>query len=307
MRPLTLAALCAATALAQNPEVAPATPAPAAEAKAAAARSTWAVRGGAQFLGLLVSDADPANDRAMVYWARAELKPMQNATAFLRLGVLQEFVVGVDRLSPFDLQDTTVGFEYGHALPAELPYLGRRDVRLSYSAQLFLPTSQASRYQDLIVAPEARAAVGIELFPRFELGVDLSAQWRWHRYAERAGLYGGMNTQYVFGLEPSASFRVFEHSRYGTVSVSADASRLLVKKYGSRETYLSGSSDAQLWLHRYGWGLGVSYRPKQWLSASLSVSQNANVLRDGLVNVVPLHRDETQLLLGVSGHFPFEP
>lgn len=281
------------------PAASPAAPASVTSGQAENGAKSWAVQGGAEYRGLVVFDQDRANDHAMLYFAQGQWKPLDGLTTFLRVGVMQQFSVEEGE-SPFFLQDTSLGASASWT--AKVPQVDR-EVTVAGTLQAYLPTSRASQYQELYVAPELRLSASTHAFWRVDVGLDGRAQYRFHRYAERAGPGGGMNTRTVLSLRPWASVLLWDFQEYGKLSASADYSRSFVLRYGSRETYLSEASEAAPWFNTYGWGAALSYQPHPMLSASLSISQGGSVLRNGIVNTFAFHRDETELGLGLSARY----
>ena len=152
---------------------------------------------------------DPENDRYTVLWVRGEYNVIEKAQVFARVGLLRRFIAEPGE-SGYFLQDTTLGGRYGHEISLEGLKLGERKLSLSHQVLLYLPTSRASLLQTLRLAPELRSTASIDVVKGLSVGVQGRFQYRFHRYAERAGPGAGMNTQYLLGVLPSVSYTLPE-------------------------------------------------------------------------------------------------
>jgi hypothetical protein len=258
-----------------------------------------------QYRSLLVVDEDPANDRAMLYNLRADVRAFEKATAYVRVGMQQKFIAEPSE-SGFLLQDTVTGLTYKHKLDLakwDVP----RELTFAHQGLVYWPTSRASQNQALVMAPELKSDVSVQAIPHLTVGGEGRMQYRWHRYAERAGYGGGMNTQYVFGTRGYVEFDGFPiPEKFGSVSVSADVSSNWQRRYSPRESLEAGSVQPTSWnwYQSYGWDASVGYTPKQLpVTLSMSVEHGGGVLKNGIVNTFFANRDETELVFSLSGKF----
>ncbi|MBI5510208.1 MAG: hypothetical protein HY903_15740 [Deltaproteobacteria bacterium] len=261
----------------------------------------WHLRAEAEFHMLAVTDPDPRNDRYMIYRARGDFDLMKGTKAFVTLGMTEKLWAEADE-SGFLLQDTRLGADYAHelsldALPLDV-FKGKK-LELVERAQVYLPTSRASVNQDLYFAPELVSRARFQAMKDLTVGLDLFFQYRFHRYAERAGLDGGMNTQLVFGPSFGLEYTVLEHPGYGTVTVGGDVFDSNAKHYASRESYDATISSQSFWYQDYGWDGYVTYAPWQHTTFVLTLMQGGPVLRDGIVNTFLAKREETELYFWV--------
>jgi hypothetical protein len=260
------------------------------------------VAGRAQLRMLAVMDETPANDLGMIWNVESGYQVIPTGVAFMRAGVLQRFV-DYDSYPAIRLQDTLIGFKLFQELDPKSVGLETKSLDLEHRLQFYLPTSIASQRQDLYLAPEyvGKATLGVTEELTFEL--QLRGQYRFHRYAERQGPGAGLNTQLVLGASLNAEYAAFEHERYGNVVVGIDGGTSSVKRYPSRESFESETSDQAPWFQSYSWDVYASYVPIAQLAFTLSLEQGGPVLRDGVVNTFFFKREETQLVFTVDAKY----
>lgn len=281
----------------------------------------------AQLRTLAIGDVDPSNDTYVVYKAGASYRFKDKLKALASLTLTERFVREPSETG-FSLGDLVLSATYDHSatLPAwNIAWLGGRELSLTQRLNLYLPTSDDSRDQALVFAPEAKSTVATEVLPGLTAGTEGWFQYRWHRYAERQGPGGTPLTRFVLGLAAFAEYEIFEHATYGKWSASADVYTFYAQRHGSRETYDGGSltgnpvlddffdpadlsgdpSSRAPWNQGYGWDLAVTYTPTQadWLTATLALEHGARLLRGGVVNTFVFKREDTEVALGVSARF----
>lgn len=260
-------------------------------------RRPYRITGLAQFRTLAIRDEDPRNDQVTIYRLRGQGTLFEGASAYVRFGLLQRFVAEPDE-SGFLLQDTLAGVSYTHAVD-----LGPRDLDLTHNLAVFLPTSRASQTQDLYAAPLYELSASIEAVDGLVLHVEPGVQYRFHEYAERAGLQGGMNTQLRWEVRGGVDYTLFDSETAGMLAIGGSSGSTWDLKYASRDDHESASSDRQVLLQSYDWEGHVVYRPLSFLRATVSIEHGGRVLRDGIVNTFFVHRDETELAFTLSGHY----
>ncbi len=262
----------------------------------------YSVSGGLEYRQLAIADVDPENDRYTVLWVRGEYNVLEKAHVFARVGVLRRFIAEPGE-SGYFLQDTTVGGRYGHEVGLGGIGLGERNLSLSHQVLLYLPTSRASLLQTLYLAPEVRSTASVDVVKGLNLGLQGRFQYRFHRYAERAGPGAGMNTQYLLGVLPSVTYTLPDLGSFGRLSANAYMLSTWQRRYASRETYLPEASEAAPLFQMYGWGASLTYTPVQYVSLNVGIDHGGSVLRNGIVNTFVAHRDETELGVSLTGRF----
>lgn len=292
-----------ATSTSAAPET-PAAPETSAAPVASAAVSTkpYYARGIAQFRMLAISDPDPANDRSLHWTLEGGYRFLPGFTGFAILGLKERFVAEEGE-SGFLVKDTIVGAKARQAIDLGGVGLEGKELRLVHWVYAYLPTSRASQAQDLYLAPEGLTQARFSVVDRVEVGMDASFQYRFHQFAERAGRLGGMNTQYALGGQLMVEYTPLDLAEAGRLTVGADVHTTWFKRFSSRDDHVSESSNASAVLQDYGWDLYAEYQPIEYLVASISLVQNGNVLRDGIVNAFFGHRDETELVFALEGRF----
>ncbi len=255
----------------------------------------FAVGADVQYQQKLVTDADPLNDMSLLYNTRMTLRlPWEGMALHAHTGLSERFVAQPDE-SGFRLQDSALAFTARHPLA-----FSDGQLALSHRARLWFPTSRTSRNQSLRLAPDWRTALRYTPGAGVSISLQGTAQYRWYRYAEMAGRFGGMNTQLVGGTSLVLGYEVFDSPRFGKVSTTVSGGSQWRRTYASRETYVGEGSDAANWSQTYGWSVGVGYAPGTWGSLSLAVQHGGPLRRNGIVNPFWGHRDETRVLVGVG-------
>jgi hypothetical protein len=261
----------------------------------------WRVLGVAQYRSLVIADEDPANDRHMLYDLRGDFKWLPGFLTFAQFGMKQLFTVEPDE-SAFRIRDTKVGAEYRHRVKLAPVGLTGEKLGLFHRLQVILPTSRESRAQDLYFAIDNENRVRYNVIHRLEAGINLGFQYRFHEYAERAGLQGAQNTKAVLPMALVVEETVIQHRKYGAVMVGADGRLSHAWQYASRDEHQSPASDSRYGGWQYGWDLYVEYlAPFPNLIATVSLEHAGQVMRDGIVNTFWSHRDETEIALTVIG------
>ena len=257
------------------------------------------LRGDVLFRMLAVSDQDPRNDIWMTYRLRGDIDVCPHARALLWGGIQQKFWAEPDE-SGWLLEDTQFGLTYNHEVSLDfvpLDFFKERKLDFIHIARLYLPTSRASINQDLYFAPEWFTRITYVATKDLSVISDLYFQYRFNRYAEQAGLEGLQNIQFTFGPSLGVEYTVFDHPSLGAVTAGADALVDWIRKYPSRESYRSQASSQRFFNQEYGWDAYVTYSPPEYLTVVLILQQNGPVLRDGLINLHAVKREETEFLI----------
>lgn len=258
----------------------------------------WQATASANYRQLAVSDPDPENDRLLLYTLGGNVGVFERGKVFVRFGLQERFVAEPGE-SGVKFRDTSIGLSYA----SPIAFDENNTLSLVHRLAFFLPTSRASLAQDLYVAPQYVLIASYELVHGLTLSFSPDARYRWHEYAERAGIDGVMNVQWELGLHGGLDWTFLETERFGSLGVGASAGSGWQRKYASRDDHESTTSDAAIWYQSYDWEAHVSYDPLQYLSLSLAVEHGGNVLRDGIVNTFFTHRDETELSFTLVGTY----
>jgi hypothetical protein len=252
-----------------------------------------------QYRQKAILDQTPKNDMAVIYDFVLRYKPTKALGGFL-IAEFQEYFVAEVGDSPWRFSDLQVGGSFRHSIPLaglRVPFLAERPIAMTYSLRAWLPTSRASISQNLVIAPEARAAARFPVFgDLLALGLDLRTVVRAHRTANGTGPGALSNNRFVVYFSPGLESEVLKLGRWGALSVHGDVNWTWANRYPSSESYLATSSSQSPWFQQLGWDLGVSYRPKPWAKLDLSLEQNGNVRRNGFYRPIIVHRDETELV-----------
>jgi len=275
----------------------------------------WHASGSVEFRTLAISDEDPANDRYLSLQLRGDFDVFEGARAFVRFSGTQQFTAEVGE-SGFLLQDTMVGLDYGHEVALDfvpIEALAGKKLELEHRLALYFPTSRQSINQDKYFAPMLMSRARYSVLESLVVGVDAFARYHFHRYAERAGPSGGLNTQLDMFGSLGVEYTVFSHKEYGTVSVGADLATWYLKSYPSGEEYESESSSETYWHQRYDWDIYATYTPLPYMTVVLGIETMGEHRRDGIIasgsgsgNGIPRffgQRDDTELFLQVLGRY----
>ncbi|MCK6552803.1 hypothetical protein L6R52_43670, partial [Myxococcota bacterium] len=232
-----------------------------------------------------------AATRFALYVLEVGYKLQPTLAIFGRVGIMTDFVVDIGE-APVLFRDTTVGARYSWSLPIGLGE--DHALTLVHGASLFLPTSRVSTRQDLIMAPDLVTRARLPIWQGLYASADAQLQYRWHKYAERAGTYGGMNTQLVLAAGLGVGYTL-EAGTVGTFDLGAGLRVDAFKKYASSEEFGSDTSDQVFWNNGLGWDVSLFYAPFPSLSFVASLEQGANILRDGIAAWRP-QREDTELV-----------
>lgn len=250
-----------------------------------------------QYRQLAVVDEDPENNRLMIYGVRAQGRLTNALSIFVTTGLLQRFVAEEGE-SGFRMSDSRLGVAW--RTPIDLG--GGTKLGMLNELSVFLPTSRQSQLQDMIAAPQAR--VQFMLRPAKGLSFALSPRFRYrfHQFAERAGLNGDMNVQLDTGVRGGLDYSFYSHKTIGSFGVGASAGTTYFRNYDSRDGFESEFSDQGAWNQVYDWEAHLTYSVLMF-NFALSIEHGGNVLRNGVVNTFIAHRDETEMVLSAFAAF----
>jgi len=250
-------------------------------------------------------DKDAANELGMSYHLRVEYRPpVEGLSVSAFVGMTQAFYAVEDE-SPLLMDDLFVSAGYWHGVSlAEAGW--DRELRFYHRLRAYLPTSRASQNQSLYIAPEWLSAARLEVVDGLTVGVNLSAEYDFHRYAERAGLEGPLNTRLFLGGGVVAQYQLFNHPRWGSMMALAGAGLRYFLLYPSSEEFESETSDQHLWKQDYAWSVGMSYSPVRYVSLEVSLAQNYfDVRRNGVRQAMNQYtaQDQIQWLFSLWGRY----
>jgi hypothetical protein len=278
-----------------------------ADAEVEAPKKPWKVGASVTFSRLVVGDDDPENDMALTYGAKASGKAA-GVTAFLGVGLRSVFTDATG-IPPDRLQDTRVGASY--ATPVELG--DGLELGIKHQLELFLPTSTVSQKRDLYVAPMASVSLGMEPIEGLSVGLSPHFRYRFHGTALRHG--GSANVQYDTGVHVDADYTL-ALGKFGDLTAGFSTGTVWVHKYDApsnadiaADDLISGSATASLpndteqTFQTYDYEVHLAYTPLPYASLSVGLEQGGGVLRNGVVNTFLFHRDETQLVVSLSGSY----
>lgn len=290
-------------------------------------RKRWSVSGEAQLRMLLVSDADPENDRSMSYRAQGGYELLDWLTVLARAGVEQRFVAEEGE-SGFGLQDTLLAALASQTV-ALAPIGWERTLSLRHRLGLYLPTSRESRRQDLYAAGEWLTQARIEPIARLACGLRGVLQYRFHEYAEQAGPGGRTLPRFVAEALAFVEYSPLVSASLGTLTLGADAYGYESVDYPARPQgsfddvtlpdgvvvdpeATSGAQASDVYAApNYGYDLYVNYVPPLALGGdgannfalTASLSQGGNVLRNGEPRIFFFNRDETVLAFKIAARY----
>jgi hypothetical protein len=264
----------------------------------------WSAGATGEYRRLAVWDETAANNHYVLWKLRGSYKvPLElplPVDVRLALGLTENFVSDSEVESGWLINDTALSLHTKGDL--DLASLGApRPVSTDVWLGVYLPTSRASQNQDLYAAPMLRAVLAYEVLSHLSVSFDGNAMYHFHQYAERAGLNGGMNTQFSSQLALAGEWtQELPAPLFGDISVGADLNTSYERHYASRESYESEASSQAIWQQAWGWDAWVAWTPMESLTASLSLERGAPVLRDGIVNLDLGHRDEIEVVASID-------
>lgn len=251
----------------------------------------------AQLRMLAVTDPDPTNDRSGFYRLEVGYEPFARATAYVRLGATQRFVT-FGEAPAFDLQDLQLGVAYLQSLPLDALGLAGKALTFRHRATVSFPTSFQGRRTELIAAPELASTVRFLPHESLLLAFDLSAQYRFHRFADAPG--GGLNRRFTLGAFLLASWTPLSFETFGDLSIGGTLSSAWVLRYPANSDFESAASSTNASNQDLGWSVFLSWSPIPIAWVSVALEQGAWLLREGVVSFTPFHRDQTELTLTVG-------
>ncbi len=271
---------------------------------------SWSVWGNAEYRTLLVIDEDPINDQMLIWRAGGSVMVAAGVRAFFRIDLTERFWDEPDG-SGILLQDLRMGASYPLELDVPLNFVGLGTQKATFESTLtlFLPTSRVSQNQDLYAAPRLSTKARLDVISGLRVGLDTLAQNNFHRDAERDSGDPDLdartrNYQFIASLGPAVEYGLeLPEPWVGEIIAGSYLAWTYVMENNSRAGGVAEASSHGSWRQDRGWGVFVEYAPYEFLKAVLSLEQNSLVARDGIVNLVPFHRDETDFVFSVTGTY----
>lgn len=283
----------------------------------------WTVTGRVQFRTLVITDEDPANGRLLDYRLQASYALLEWLQVLARTGINQRFVAQPGE-SGVRMQDTLLAGVAIHSL--SLKGIGLdRDVSFLHRLGVFLPTSFESQQQDLYLAPELLSQARVRLFDQVFFGLTGVFQYRFHKYAERAGYAeGGTLPRVVLAGLSFLEYTPLASKTFGSLTVGGDIYGYEIVHYPSHsqasveqvslpqgvsvrgEDLIGDQASTVHVSQQYGYDLYLTYvppLPDHNLALTVSWEQGGRVLRDGVVNMFGFHRDETTLAFTLTARY----
>ena len=112
-----------------------------------------------------------------------------------------------------------------------------------------------------------------------------------------------MNTQWATGARVGMSGQLLDHQAWGGVALMLGLSSQWSRGYASQASYSSPVSDTSQWRQGLGWQVQLRYTPMPWAAVLLGMQHGGQLRRNGVVNPIFAHRDQTRLESGVTFAF----
>lgn len=264
-------------------------------ADAPVGKRPWFLSGTVALRGLVVGDEDPENDTSLTYVFQAGHKLGKGMTVFGQLRLTQRFVAE-EGDSAFRFGNIQAGVNYIHRVDLKRLLGVDRQIAFFHRASALLPTSRASQNQDLILAPRLISRGRVKVLGDLYFGFTGLLEYRWHEFAEQAGLQGGMNTQAVMAAQGAFEYNVMQHKKWGVLVLGVDA-------YGGVNFEYANRDGDRANLPFFGWDLYAQYVPFPSLAVGLSLEQGEPVFQSGAWRVQFFDRETTQFSLAVTGRY----
>lgn len=264
----------------------------------------WRLFAQSAFVWNVVRDDDPANDAGAAWLLGGEVDlPVRVAGAFATafVGLSQSFNPEPDE-SPVQPLDSLVAVGYRHSVGLDALGLPGKSALLIHRAGAFVPTSRRSRRQSLYVAADWLTAGRFFLGHGTMAGFNLRTQYRFHQYAERAGLQGGLNERWNVQASLLARQTVWSDARLGQVLAQGSTGTRYRLRYPSRAGFESETSDRAPRFQDWTWGLGLIYVPTPHLNVSLAVGQDTALRQQGFVRADFADREELEWTLALTAN-----
>jgi len=250
----------------------------------------WRLIGYAEYRQLAVTDDDPAAGRSMRMFVQGSYRVAKkhNVAVWGRVRYLQNFVAEEGE-SAARFQDPILGVDYMQQLSTG----NATSLFLQHRLSGTIPAQRETRATDLATRLSALERVRFIPIPSVYIGPDLTAGYNVYRYAEQPGPQGTVNEQADFTGTMVVEWYPWQHDRFGSILLGADAGVGAVVNYKGRGGELA--QEENRWSQSYAWDLYGYYMPVPQLWLGAAVSHGMGLLRDGVAVVDFANRDATLL------------
>jgi hypothetical protein len=252
-----------------------------------------------ELLWNVVRDTDPANDASGLWLFGGEVDlPLRGLYATGFVGLTQRFSAE-PREPAFEPSDSLVALGYRHSLQvfgsasAAQPGVATSSrAQVLHRVRVILPTSRDSRERDLNAVIDWLTVFRVPLLEGNQVGFTLRNRYRFHEFAERAGLEGGLNDRLILRGTLAFQQRVVKSASLGQWLILGELGTRYTLRYPSRDTFEVPSSDTSPWFQDWIWEAGLAYVPSMILNARLTIGQDTQLQRQGIVTTAFAQRDE---------------
>jgi len=156
--------------------------------------------------------------------------------------------------------------------------------------------------RELRVAPSLTSQATYRIIGPLSVRHQIQGQYRWYRYAEVPNNLA-MNTQWILSDGLGLVLKALDSPTFGQLTVSMGAGIQWSRKYASQDSHTTALADSALWNQSYRWNVGFQYRPIKWVGLNASLQHGSPLRRNGIINPFFVHRDMTEIALGVTGYY----
>ncbi len=253
----------------------------------------------------VVVDEDPQNDTFAQWIAGGEVDlpaPLRGFYATAFVAVNQSFYPEPEE-SALQVADPLLAIGYRHSIGLDALGLENQSVMMVHRGGVFLPLSRTSEAQDLQAELDWITALRWAPVGGSLVGFNLRNQYRFHRYAERAGTAGGLNDRMSFLAALVGQQQLYEHSLLGQFFAQGSLGSRYTLRYPSRDEFEAETSDQAPWFQSWLWSLGAAWVPSPYASVTLSVGQDSPLLRQGVFSTAFADREELRWELTLTGTY----
>jgi len=198
------------------------------------------------------------------------LRPIEGGTLFAAAGVTRVSSAEPDEAT-LRIEDTRLGASFAQAFTLDDLAGAVGGLALRHWLTVRLPTARESQTRDLIVAVNLASETRYNLVKRLVVGVRLDGEYDAYRYAEAAGVDGGMNREFVAGGGLRAEYSLPFAESVGVMTLAASGELVWQRLYASRESFTGSADTGSEWVRASGWGLCLAYSPMQYATIDLGV------------------------------------
>ena len=230
--------------------------------------------------------------RALALSVCAATPRLRGGFAFLTAGAARRLWVEEGAAATF-LDDIRLGVAYQHMRAFADP---AGDLLVNHWLAVDVPASRESLADKLIMAPRLATEARLAVLGRLVLGGLASVQWRWHRYRQRSGIGGEMNTQWVIEGGLLAELPTKLPADLGWLSLGARGELEWARPFQG-ELYSVGG--ATHWQRSNTLAATLTYAPIWHACVGVSLTRIGVAVQDGIVQplILPLSQWWVELAL----------